>query len=110
MGVGINLMSSPSVNFVIEAINKVRPENSSYQKAIKRVQKMIEFKELRSGKDMAYFVRRAIKFGEWGGFSSSHLINQSTIKNSFVTVYDYDIKVVALLVLGTIGFYVKQVL
>jgi hypothetical protein len=54
---------------------------------------MIEFRELRSGKDMAYFLRRAVKFHQWsGGHSSSHLINTTVRDNSFLTVYDYDIK------------------
>ena len=53
---------------------------------------MIEFKELRSGKDMAYFFRRSTLFTEWGGFSTKHLYNKVVLQNSFIAVYDYDIK------------------
>jgi len=101
-------MKNPSVDFVVESINKVKNPESKYQLAVKRVQKMIEFKELRSGKDMAYFIRRAVKFGEWGGFSSIHLINNSVRNNWFVTVYDYDIKLGMLLVWILIVMCLKQ--
>lgn len=53
---------------------------------------MVEFKELRSGKDLAYYIRRTIKFREFGGKSAEHSVNNSVYNNSQITVYDYDIK------------------
>jgi len=54
---------------------------------------MVHFKELRSGVDLAYLMDRTIKFNKWsGGEQSSHLVNKSVLKNSFLSVYDYDLK------------------
>ena len=99
MGIGISLRSNPSLKFVTESIDAIASDSdtNSYQSNVNRVQKIIEFKELRGGKDLAYFLRRAVKFGEFGGdhpahVSSHHLYERSIIENSFVTVYDYDFK------------------
>lgn len=67
---------------------------------------MIEFRELRSGQDMAYFMRMVVSFKEYGGQDSSHLSNRSVIDNSFVTVYDYDLKACAA---GLVGLLVLMV-
>jgi len=40
-----------------------------------------------------------IKFEEFGGRSASHQIHKSVGQNSFVTVYDYDIKILALFII-----------
>lgn len=54
---------------------------------------MMHFRELRSGVDMAYAMRRAIKIDKLSkGKSAAHLTNDQVFKNSFVTVYDYDLK------------------
>ena len=58
---------------------------------IKRIQKIIEFKELRSGKDTANMLVRAAKLKLWGQRSHEHLVNFSN-HHCFLTVYDYDIK------------------
>ena len=81
-----------------------------YQQNIKRLQKMIEFKELRGGKDMAYYLRRSVKFGEWGGFSSKHLYNRNVIDNSFITTYDYDIKICFISILFIVIVFLKNIL
>lgn len=73
MGLGISLRDTPSTEKIIAAIERIQSDDH-FSKNMKRIQKMIEFRELRSGKDMAYFMRRTIKFHEWsGGKSSSHL-------------------------------------
>ena len=70
---------------------------------------MVYFKELRSGKDLPYLIDRTIKFNEWsGGQRSSHLFNKSVMKNSFFTVYDYDLKMEMMAILFIIGLYLKN--
>ena len=71
---------------------------------------MIEFKELRSGKDMSYYLRRAINYGQWGGFSGRHLYNRSVIDNSMVTVYDYDLKIQMVAISAVFIFFVNRVI
>jgi hypothetical protein len=39
---------------------------------------------------------KAIKLREWGQVSAEHMINFSTDNNSFITVYDYDLKALCL--------------
>ena len=71
---------------------------------------MIHFKELRSGKDMAYLMRRAIKHNTWSnGASSRHLVNRQVFENSSVTVYDYDLRVECLLVLLAFFMLIKAI-
>ena len=75
---------------------------------------MIEFKELRSGKDLAYFMRRQVKFSEWGGEhsihqSSRHLFERNIVDNTFATVYDYDIKICACLWIALLLTFLKNV-
>ena len=65
---------------------------------------MLEFKELRSGKDFAYFMQRAIKLKEWERNSHVHLVNKSNHR-CFMSVYDYDIKITLVtIILCVIGF------
>ena len=70
MGLGISLQYGPTSEFVVESMLTVLNPHSPYQQNIQRVQKMIEFKELRSGRDLAYYVRRQAKITSWGGHSS----------------------------------------
>lgn len=114
MGVGISLRKNPTLNTVVESIKKVleTPNNGSenkYQQTIKRVQRMIEFKELRSGKDMAYFMQRQALYHQWSGKkSSSHLFNGSVNNNNFITSQDYDIKLFAVILLLTASLLVHS--
>lgn len=74
--------------------------DSKYQKAMTRVKSMIHFKELRSGKDMAYLMRRSIKFDRWSkGKSARHLVSREVFDNSYFTVYDYDLRLEFLVIL-----------
>jgi hypothetical protein len=79
---------------------------------IKKQQKQIFFIELRSGKDMAQTLRRVMKRREWKGprQASAHLSMHQVRTNSFVTVYDYDIKLFMLSILGLGCLLVKGVL
>ena len=57
---------------------------------------MIQFRELKSGKDLAYLMHRQIKFGEWAGdplHSSKHMVNHNVLNMSYWTLYDLDIKI-----------------
>jgi len=57
-------------------------------------QKKIEFEENRSGQSLVSIVMKSINYNEWShGNTSNHLINQSYYSNSFISVYDYDIKI-----------------
>ena len=54
---------------------------------------MIHFKELRSGKDMAYLMRRSIKYDKWSkGDSAKHLFDDQVYNNPTATVYDWDLR------------------
>lgn len=109
MNLAISLRDSPSVKFVIDSINMVTDPLGKYQASIKRAQKMMEFRELRSGKDMAYQMRQAIKFNEWsGGNSSSHLVNRAVVDNSFLTTYDYDIKLQVIAMACLFAYFVSR--
>ena len=53
----------------------------------------IHFMELRSGHDLEAVMRKAINYHKWsGGRSCAHISDLHVSKNSFVTAYDYDIK------------------
>lgn len=83
LGIGVTLGSKVTKDTVIDAINQLCSDGSKQRKAIKRVQSMIHFKELRSGKDMAYLMRRAVKFDNWSnGKCASHLVNRQVFDNS----------------------------
>ena len=85
----------PSEDKITKSIQVLKPDKSGeniYQNNIKRSQKIIEFKELRSGKDQAYILHRQIKFHQWGKRGAEHMVAKQLIGHSFVTVYDYDIK------------------
>lgn len=87
-------------------------ELNLYQENVKRVRKMIHFRELRHGKDLSYLFRRAIKFGEFSGnkaHSSRHLLNMSVATNSFITVYDYDLKAFSIALILLIILFVKRI-
>ena len=70
---------------------------------------MIEFKELRGTKDLAYHVRRAASVETWGGKSLKHLVNRSIMDNNFVTSYDYDIKAQIMILVLMALFYLKKI-
>ena len=54
-------------------------------------------------------MNRAIKFNEWsGGKRSEHLVNKSVMKNSFFTVYDYDLKLEMMAILMLVVLYLKK--
>mmetsp|Transcript_17348 Transcript_17348/g.29166 ORF Transcript_17348/g.29166 Transcript_17348/m.29166 type:complete len:83 (+) Transcript_17348:207-455(+) len=58
-----------------------------------RMRRLVHFKELRSGRDMAQVMQRAIRFHDWsGGDRAKHLFQGSVRDNSYFTVYDFDIK------------------
>ena len=87
MKAGYSITEKPTVQGIQEAVARIN------ETSILKIQKMVHFKEIRSGKDFAYFLERAIWFNEWSsGQRSSHLLNKSVLKNSFMTVYDYDLK------------------
>ena len=110
MGIGKSLQSATDAKTIISTIQEV-VNDPSYSSNIKRVQKMIEFKELRSGKDLAYFMRRAVKFHEWsGGHSAQHLINTEVRDRSFFTVYDYDIKLEFVMLITCIIFFIYRLI
>ena len=96
MGCGINLGPNPSSDEILTAFKKVRPgeegKENPFTHNIKRIQKIIEFRELRSGKDFANMLQRSAKLKLWGQRSHEHLVNFSN-HNCFLTVYDYDIKI-----------------
>lgn len=64
MGIGISLGNNPSSKDLYDTILKIKEnkEENKYRKKMKHVQKMIHFKELRSGQDMSAIVRKTIKF------------------------------------------------
>ena len=78
-----------------------------YHKKMKRLQSLVHFKETRSGKDLAYHMTRMMQYHEWSdGQRSAHLVNKSVLKNNFVTVYDYDLKLECIAyLLATILWY-----
>ena len=83
-----------------------------YQKSARRIQRMIEFKELRSGQDMAYHFRRLAKMNQWSKEQGSmkvprHLVNQSIRNMSYVQAYDMDIKVTLVAFFGLIALFTK---
>lgn len=95
LGLGISLQTNvPEPSAIIDAIHEVKPseQDNKYQKNMRKAQRMVEFRELRSGQDMAYYLRMVVRFREYGGKDSEHLQNRSVIENSFVGVYDYDLK------------------
>ena len=101
----------PTEAKIIEIVNILRPDGDKqnpYQDNVHRSQKILEFKELRSGKDQAYLLWRTIKFREWGQRSAEHLINTSVDDNSFVTAYDYDIKALFVLSIGCVLLTLKN--
>ena len=54
---------------------------------------MIHFKELRSGKDLAFLTRRMIFFNEIsGGHSAKHLFDDRVLTGHYFKIYDFDIK------------------
>ena len=107
MGVGMSLRSDPSKEFLINSLRKVLTD-PEIQTNIARQQKMIEFKELRSGKDMAYLLRRQVKMNEWGGTSTKHLYNFFFVDNVFIVSYDYDIKLMLVSTLGLSLLFMKR--
>lgn len=76
---------------------------------MKRLQKLAEFIELRSGKDLAYHFRREIKFRNFGG-DASHLINRSFRDNYLLTASDYDLKVYAALLVTVLLIWCWNIL
>ena len=72
---------------------------------------MIHFKELRSGKDLAYFARRMIFFNEISlGHSSKHLFDDQVLKSNYFKVYDFDAKFELFLILLIFAFLVKRII
>ena len=62
----------------------------------------MEFIELRSGQSMKQQLLKVIKYHQLKGQSARHRVNSSVRDNYFVTVYDYDIKFIALVFVGLI--------
>jgi hypothetical protein len=72
---------------------------------------MIHFKELRSGKDLAYFARRIILFNEISmGHSSKHLFDDRILKSNYFLVYDFDAKIELFVVFFIIAFLIKRII
>jgi hypothetical protein len=118
LGVGINVMLDPTPEHLVDSINKIMSPNpdgqlNQYQRASLRLQKMIEFKELRSGFDLSYLLRRMSNYHIWSGREySKHLSHQleSVYDNTFVTTYDYDLKIGCVALMVTAVFYFKNVI
>ena len=91
MGISLNFDVNEST--MVAAMDAIQPANSPIRAMPKHMQRLVHFKELRSGKDMAYFMRRTIKMHSWSkGHSSVHLFDDAVASgNSFIT-YDYDLK------------------
>ena len=78
---------------------------------MKHVQKMIHFRELRSGLNMPEVFRKAIKYNEWsGGKNAEHLGDFHVKNNSYWTVYDFDIKLEIMLFMLAIMLFLKRLL
>lgn len=70
LGIGVSLGNNPKSKDFVEVIGKVVEKekdgkDNQIQLKMKRVQKMIHFKELRSGNDMAQMMRKVIKYDKW---------------------------------------------
>ena len=77
------------------------PENNhDVLRTIKRAQKILEFKELRSGKNTAFLLWKVIQYNKFsGGRFSSHLVDYTPSKLMTVELYDYDLKILILLLI-----------
>ena len=94
LGIGITMGEHVSSIKLLKALDEILPEDSKQRERVQRFQKMIHFKELRSGKDLAYYMRRTIKYNVLsGGKSASHLVDRNTFDHYAVTLYDYDLLV-----------------
>ena len=72
---------------------------------------MAHFKELRSGKDLKNYLIRTIRFGEFAQsktHSAKHMMQVSVMKNSFITVYDYDLKIEAIAVVLLVLVFLRR--
>ncbi len=70
---------------------------------------MIHFKELRSGKDLAYFARRMILFNEISdGHSARHLFDDRILKGNYFSVYDFDAKIEFFVIFFIIVYLFKK--
>jgi hypothetical protein len=71
---------------------------------------MIHFKELRSGKDLAYLTRRMIFFNEISlGHSSKHLFDDRILNGNYFLVYDFDAKFELFVFLFLIAYLFKRI-
>ena len=108
---GINLGANPVKMTIVKGIETLKPkegQDNMYQKAIKRMRKMVEFKELRQSKDLAYYMRRSIKFNQWSnGNNSLHLMQLSCYHNWSFTYFDHDIQIWMGFVIFVIVFALK---
>ena len=60
---------------------------------------------------MSYLVRKAIKFNEWsGGRNAEHLGEFNIARNSYFTVYDFDIKLEILFIIFAFILFFKRML
>ncbi len=54
---------------------------------------MIHYKELKSGKDLAYLTRRMILYNEISnGHSARHLFDDRVLNRNYFKIYDVDAK------------------
>lgn len=70
LGVGISQKKSPDANQIINILNEVKLPNNKFSNNAKRIQRILEFEELRAGRDLAQQMVQAIKLQEFGGKSA----------------------------------------
>lgn len=69
---------------------------------------MIHFRELRSGRDLAYLMRRSIKYNAWSkGQSARHQVDRTTFENFIFTCDDYDLKIEMLLMMLALLMFLR---
>jgi hypothetical protein len=110
MGVGISLSYDSRVDYIEKAIIKLVKEGDKhdYHKNIKRVQKKIEFMELRSGQDFGSLMRKTVSYHEWSEKEySKHLFNGSVYNNMPWSTYDYDIKLTCILLTSCVLYFIS---
>ena len=72
---------------------------------------MIHFKELRSGKDLAYLTRRMIFYNEISkGHSSKHLFDDRILNGNYFLVYDFDAKLELFILLFILALLMKRLI
>ena len=76
-----------------------------------KIGKMIQFKELRSGNNLASVVLKSVKYDQWSGGKTAEFLNEYHVRdNSYFTVYDFDIKLEMMVLMIAVVLFLKRIM